>query len=896
MTLPKNNQPLFVLVDGSSYLHRAFHALPPLHTPQGMPTGAIYGVTSMLKSLLADYQPTHAAVVFDAGGKTFRDELSTEYKANRPTMVNDLVVQIKPLQEIIQALGFHLFVEHGVEADDVIGTLAIQAEQAEMQVLIFSGDKDFAQLVSPHITLIDTMKNQRLDEQGVEDKFGISPALFVDYLSLVGDSVDNVAGVKKIGPKTAVKLLKEHGSLENLMAHADQLAPKIRQNLHNAADRLPLNRQLLTIRQNVPLAQTPQTLVLKPADTETLQQWFSKLSFKQWLADLPVPKQDFSHYQTILTETQFNDWLQRLDNATLIAFNVTAVNLENALETRLIGLAFAVETGSAAYLPLAHDELDAPPQLAIKNVLSALKPLLENPEKLKVTHHAKNLLHVFANYNIQLQGVTFDTLLASYVLNSTADHELSVLAQQYLQITPLALTQLLGKGKKQLSFNQLDIQQATHYAAQQVDLIWQLQQILTLELQKVPTLFKLFKEIEMPLTPLLVRMERQGVKIDGTLLYTQSQSLNEHLEALTAEVYELAGETFNLNSPKQLQTILFDKLQLTAGKKTAKGQQSTSESVLEELAEFHPLPRLILTYRQLSKLKSTYTDALPKQISPRSGRLHTSYQQAVTVTGRLSSISPNLQNIPIRSEEGRRIRQAFVAPKGYQLLAADYSQIELRIMAHLSADENLLSAFQKNEDIHRYTAADIFSVDLDAVSAEQRRKAKAVNFGLIYGMSAFGLAQQLDIRKNEAADYIEIYFTRYPKVKTYMEETRELAKTQGFVETVSGRRLYIPEIRSTQHQRQQYAERAAINAPLQGTAADVMKLAMLAVDHWLAKSGLDIKVIMQIHDELVLEIKDDAKLIAEAKSTISQLMSQVVSLKVPLLVNISVGKNWDEAH
>lgn len=896
------------LIDGSSYLYRAFHALPSLSNSQGLPTGALYGLTNMLKSLRSDYQPVYAAVVFDAKGKTFRNELFPQYKANRPPMPEDLVKQMALIPELVTALGFPLLMESGVEADDVIGTLAKQAETEGMPIIIFTGDKDFAQLVNASITLIDTMKNTRLDEQGVIDKFGIPPTLIVDYLGLIGDSVDNVPGVNKVGPKTAVKWLQTYGSLDHVIENAEQIKGKIGGNLREALPNLPLTRQLLTIKCDVPLSHSPQQLKLNQPDINLLRQLFTQLEFNKWLTELPPSPAKAAaievnsgkkiipgrNYQILLTQAALADWLKRLSEAELFAFDTETTSLDY-LQAEIVGVSFAVQAGEAAYVPLAHDYLGAPQQLSRDHVLTALKPLLENPKRLKVGHHLKYDAHVLANHKIHLQGIAFDTLLESYVLDSTAtSHDMDSLALKYLNLTTTTFEDIAGKGKKQLTFNQIELEKSAPYASEDADVTWQLHQTFWPKLQAVPKLAQVFQALEMPLIPILMQMERNGVLIDAVKLHEQSQELTSFLHVIEQEAYQLAGTEFNLNSPKQLQTILFDQLGLPVLKKTPKKEPSTAVEVLEELAVNYPLPQLILEYRSLSKLKSTYTDTLPRQINPQTGRVHTSYHQAVTSTGRLSSSHPNLQNIPIRTPEGRRIRQAFIAPKGYRLLAADYSQIELRIMAHLSGDPGLLEAFQSEQDVHRHTAAEIFGIAIDSVTSEQRRKAKAINFGLIYGMQAFGLAKQLGIERREAQAYIELYFARYPKVKIYMEQTRELAKTQGYVETVLGRRLYIPEIESRHHQRQQYAERSAINAPMQGTAADLIKLAMLKVDHWIQTSGLEVKMLMQVHDELVFEVAETC--VEEAREAIVEAMSHVAELKVPLLVDVGMGENWDEAH
>jgi DNA polymerase-1 len=908
---PIMNENTLILIDGSSYLYRAFHALPSLSNSQGAPTGALYGITTMLKNLLATYQPVYAAIVFDTVGKTCRDELYPDYKANRPPMPDELVKQLSLSHELARALGFPVVLQSGIEADDIIGTLAKQAEALGMQVLIFTGDKDFAQLVNAAITLIDTMKNTRLDAQGVKDKFGIPPELIVDYLTLIGDTADNIPGVHQVGPKTAVKWLTTYGSLAQLIENAATITGKVGDNLRRTLPQLPLTRQLVTLNCEVQLPYAPQQLTLKPPEVSKLRQLFTELEFQPWLKELPKQPAGLEalageprtlagleasagrHYHTILTQADFDDWLNRLTQAPFFAVDTETTGLDY-LDAQIVGISFAVTAGEAAYVPLAHDYLGAPPQLARDTVLITLKPLLENPQKPKIGQNLKYDAHILANHGIHLQGLAYDTMLESYVLDSTARHDMDSLAARHLNLQTTSFEDLAGKGKKQLSFNQIDLAQAAPYAAQDADVTWQLHQILWPQLQASPKLGHLFTELEMPLIPVLLRMERHGVKIDAGLLHQQSLELASGLQSLEQLVHNLAGEEFNLNSPKQLQAILFDKLNLPILKRTPKKEPSTDVDVLEELALDYPLPKLILEYRSLSKLKSTYTDALPQQIHPRTGRIHTSYHQAVTATGRLSSTSPNLQNIPIRTEAGRRIRQAFVAPQGYLLLAADYSQIELRIMAHLSQDRKLLAAFATGEDIHKATAAEVFGIPLAQVTTEQRRQAKAINFGLIYGMQAFGLAKQLGTGRSNAQSYIDAYFARYSKVKTFMDTTRELARQQGYVETVLGRRLYIPEIRSRQHHQRQYAERTAINAPMQGTAADIIKLAMVKIDQWIQRCGLDIKMLMQVHDELVFEVAEEV--VEAAKEEIRQAMSAALELSVPLVVDIGVGENWEEAH
>jgi DNA polymerase-1 len=908
------NKTTLILIDGSSYLYRAFHALPTFTNSKGIPTGAIYGITNMLKNLLHEYQPVYAAVVFDARGKTFRDELYPEYKANRQAMPEELVAQIPLAHEMVQALGFPLLMETGVEADDVIGTLAQQAQTAGLTTLIFTGDKDFAQLVNESIILIDTMKNTQLDVQGVIDKFGVLPTQMIDYLSLIGDSVDNVPGIPKVGPKTAVKWLQTYHSLAQVVENAGQIKGKVGENLRDALSYLPLSQQLVTIKCDVPLSYTPLQLTLKPQNLPKLRELYLQLEFKKYLLELPAwtetepqaslftdnqsennqTNQNREHYQTIFSLALLKQWLSRLEEAKIFAFDTETTSL-NYLTAELVGVSFALTSGEAAYVPMAHDYLGVREQLSRTAVLTTLKPLLENPSLLKIGHNIKYDAHVLANYGIELQGIAFDTLLESYVLNSTTvSQDLDSLALKYLNIQTTSFHDLAGTGKKQLTFNQITIEEAAPYAAEDADITWQLHQRLWPQIQVNESFKTIFQTVEMPLIPILMRMERHGVLIDAAQLQQQSQEIEQQLKQLAQLAYDMAGEEFNLNSPKQLQTILFDKLALPILKKTPKKEPSTAVEVLEELALQYPLPKIILDYRSLSKLKSTYTDTLPRQINPQTGRIHTSYHQATTATGRLSSSQPNLQNIPIRSEQGRRIRQAFIAPKGYQILAADYSQIELRIMAHLSGDHSLLTAFQTGQDIHRHTAADIFALPFEQITHEQRRKAKAINFGLIYGMQAFGLAQQLGIERHEAQHYIDIYFARYPQVKNFMTKIREQAKIQGYVETLFGRRLYIPEIRSRNHQRRQYAERSAINAPMQGTAADLIKLAMIQVDHWIQNSGLDVKMLMQVHDELVFQVATDN--LADAKSAVIEAMTSVAELKVPLLVEVGVGNNWDEAH
>ncbi len=895
-----------ILVDGSSYLYRAFHALPPLTNSRGEPTGAVLGVTNMLRRLLDQYQPERIAVVFDAKGPTFRDELFEDYKSHRPPMPDDLVGQIEPLHDFVRAMGLPLLMESGVEADDVIGTLAQQSSAAGMAVVISTGDKDMAQLVDPNITLINTMTNTVMDRQGVIDKFGVPPERIIDYLALIGDTSDNIPGVPKVGPKTAVKWLTEYGSLDGIVSHAADIPGKVGENLRASLAQLPLSHQLATIRCDVPLDVGPAELQRLPPDESALQALAERLEFSSWrkpgAAVTPAPAATATpevapantDYQTIFTEEQLDRWLKQLAAAELIAFDTETTSLDY-MQAEIVGVSFAVDTGKAAYVPLAHNYVGAPQQLDREATLEKLRPLLEDPNKAKLGQNLKYDMSVLANHGIALRGIRHDSMLESYVLDSTATrHDMDSLALKYLGHSTIHYEDVAGKGVKQIPFSQVAIEQAGPYAAEDADITLRLHQHLWPQLQALPPLQKLYEELEMPLVPVLSRMERTGVAVDVAMLKKQSGELAVRIKELEERAYSAAGQPFNLSSPKQIQEILFDKLGIPVLRKTPTGQPSTGEDVLEELAEEHLLPRIILDYRGMSKLKSTYTDRLPEQIDPRTGRVHTSYHQAVAATGRLSSSDPNLQNIPVRSEEGRRIRQAFIAPSGYKLLAADYSQIELRIMAHLSGDTALLRAFAEGRDIHSATAAEVFGTALDQVSADQRRAAKAINFGLIYGMSAFGLARQLDIERGAAQQYVDLYFQRYPSVKAFMDETRELARRQGYVETVFGRRLYLPEINSRNGQRRQYAERTAINAPMQGTAADIIKRAMLTLDHWIETGGVDVKMVMQVHDELVFEVAEAE--LDSARVAIRQGMVDAATLKVPLVVDIGVGKNWDEAH
>jgi DNA polymerase-1 len=895
----------FVLVDGSSYLYRAFHALPPLTNSRGEPTGAVYGVANMLRKLLQDYTPDHIAVVFDARGKTFRDELFAEYKAHRPPMPDELSVQIEPLHALVRAMGLPLLQVPGVEADDVIGTLARRAANEGRHTLISTGDKDMAQLVDGHVTLINTMSNTILDREGVAQKFGVPPECIIDYLALVGDSSDNIPGVPKVGPKTAAKWLNEYGSLDEVIAHAAEIKGKVGEYLRASLELLALSRQLATIRCDVELEESPDSLRRREPDREALREWYRKLEFNTWLRQLDDSAPEAARpaasapadvaYETVLTQDRLDAWLERLQQAELFAFDTETTSLRY-MEARIVGVSFAIEPGHAAYVPLGHDYPGAPDQLDRDQVLEQLKPLLEDPRHAKLGQHLKYDLNVLANHGIDLRGVAHDTMLESYVLDSTATrHDMDSLARKYLDHTTILFEDVAGKGAKQLSFNQVAIEAAAPYAAEDADITLRLHQALWPRLEAEAGLRAVYQEIEIPLVPILATMERRGVLVDRAMLARQSGELAHRLREIEEQAHKVAGQPFNLGSPKQIQEILYDKLKLPVLAKTPKGAPSTAESVLQELAEQgHELPRVILEHRSLSKLKSTYTDKLPEQIDHVTGRVHTSYHQAVAATGRLSSSDPNLQNIPIRTEEGRRIRKAFIAPEGFRLLAADYSQIELRIMAHLSRDAGLLAAFAAGADIHRATAAEVFGIAPEQVSGEQRRSAKAINFGLIYGMSAFGLARQLGIDRGAAQRYVDLYFERYPGVKRYMDDTREQAREQGYVETVFGRRLYLPEIRDRNGQRRAAAERTAINAPMQGTAADIIKRAMLRVDAWNKHSTLDVRLIMQVHDELVFEVAEPD--IESAKSGICNAMEAAAELSVPLRVEVGIGFNWDEAH
>ncbi|MBI5918796.1 MAG: DNA polymerase I [Nitrosomonadales bacterium] len=920
-----------LLVDGSSYLYRAFHAMSQsdLRSPQGEPTGAIYGVLNMLRKLRTDFPTDYSACVFDAKGKTFRDDWYPDYKAHRPPMPDDLRVQVEPLLEAVAACGWNILMVDGVEADDVIGTLTSQATHAGVDCIVSTGDKDLAQLVNAHVRLVNTMSNEILDEAGVLNKFGVPPERIVDYLTLVGDAVDNVPGVTKCGPKTAVKWLTEYGTLDELIASAGKVKGVVGDNLRAALDWLPQGRRLVTVKCDVELPARYDQLAAPLQDTEKLRGLLERFGFKSWLRELSSPaesrpspirggaggeggsltRSDSSspalpqrervsvatplrvNYETILTQAQLDHWLEKLLSADFVALDTETTGLD-PLESQLVGISLCLIPGEAAYLPLAHVYPGAPDQLDRAATLEKLRPWLEGAQYKKVGQNLKYDQHIFANHGIRLAGVAEDTLLQSYVLESHLRHDLETLAQRHLGLSSISYAEVVGKGAKQICFDQVDLDTATQYAAEDADLTLRVYQQLAPQLHGA--LDSVYRDIELPARQVLYVMERNGVLLDSKLLNVQSRELGEKLIAIEAQAFEAAGQPFNLNSPKQLGEILFDKLGLPVKKKTPSGAPSTDEEVLQELALDYPLPKILLEHRSLSKLKSTYTDKLPLMVNRRTGRVHTSYSQAVAVTGRLASSDPNLQNIPVRSAEGRRIREAFIAPPGSRIISADYSQIELRIMAHLSGDAGLLNAFANGEDIHRATAAEVFGVTLDAVSSEQRRYAKVINFGLIYGMSAFGLASQLDIERSAAQQYIDRYFARYPGVKRYMDETRLQAKEQGYVETVFGRRLWLPEIKSSNGAKRQAAERAAINAPMQGTAADLIKLAMIAVQSWLEQEKLDSKLIMQVHDELVLEVPEAE--LALVKEKLRELMCNVAELKVPLEVGLGEGANWEAAH
>ncbi len=913
-----------ILVDGSSYLYRAFHALPPLANSRGESTGAVYGVLNMLLRFAREHQDGRVVVVFDAPGRTFRDDLFAQYKAHRPPMPDELRSQVEPLLAAVQALGLPLLRIVGVEADDVIGTLATRAAAAGEHVIISTGDKDMAQLVCEHIELVNTMSNTRMDRAGVKAKFDVWPEQIIDYLALIGDSSDNIPGIDKVGPKTAAKWLAQYHTLDAIVANAADIGGKVGENLRAGLDTLALSRQLATIRLDVELPVEHLDFARRPQDTAALRQLYARLEFKSWLRALdepgepqaatvpagsrsaaqppatpvvaaaPVPDTVTRHYELITTQAQLDQWLAQLQAAPLFALDTETTSLDYRV-AQIVGVSFATAPGVAAYVPLAHSYAGVPEQLQREAVLAQLQPLLESADHHKVGHHLKYDAHVLGNHGITLRGMRYDTMLESYVLNSVATrHDMDSCAAHYLGVTTIKYEEVAGKGAKQIGFEQVALEQAGPYAAEDADITLRLHAAMRPQLEAEPALVALYDQLEQPLVAVLQAMEHRGVLVDGPLLRTQSGELGRKLLELQTQAHAAAGGEFNLDSPKQLQHILFERLQIPALRKTPTGQPSTAEDVLEELAADHELPRLILDYRGMAKLKSTYTDKLPQQIDAHTGRIHTSYHQAVAATGRLSSSDPNLQNIPIRTPEGRRIRQAFIAPPGHLLMAADYSQIELRIMAHLSGDPALLRAFADGRDVHQATAAEVFGVALDQVSSDQRRSAKAINFGLIYGMSAFGLAKQLGIDRGSAARYVELYFERYPGVKRFMDTTREQAKTRGYVETVRGRRLYLPQIRSRDRQLQQYAERSAINAPMQGTAADIIKQAMLDVEAALTASALPAQLIMQVHDELVIEVHADA--LEAVQALVREAMVGAGTLAVPLQVQIGHGANWDQAH
>lgn len=914
-------QNTLLLVDGSSYLYRAFHALPDLRNKEGAPTGALYGMINMLRRLRSDYPAAYVACVFDAKGKTFRDELYADYKATRASMPDDLVRQIEPIHEAVRAMGWPLLMVDGVEADDVIGTLAVQAAERGMNAVISTGDKDLAQLVNDHVMLINTMSNEKLDHAGVVSKFGVPPERIVDYLTLIGDTVDNVPGVAKVGPKTAVKWLTQYGTLDAIVAHAADIGGAVGENLRNALDWLPQAKALITVKTDCDLAQhmvsITESLVAQEQDPARMIDLYARFGFKTWLREAtggdgnarvataaePGSPQGglltvsaapaVTRYETVLTEADLQRWLTVIDQAELTSVDTETTSLD-PLQAQMVGISLCCEPGVAAYIPVAHRYQNAPVQLARDLVLATLKPWLENPAKPKVGQHLKYDSHIFANHGVQLRGIVHDTLLESYVFESHRSHDMDSLALRHLNRKTITFADVCGKGASQICFDQVDIARATEYAGEDADITLQLHHVMWPQVAAEASLMFVYEKIEIPTAVVLQKVERNGVMIDVGLLNTQSMELGRRMLDIERSAYELAGQPFNLNSPKQIGEIFFDKLQLPVVKKTPSGAPSTDEEVLQKLAEDYPLPKVLLEYRGLSKLKSTYTDKLPKMIDPQSGRIHTNYAQAVAVTGRLASNEPNLQNIPIRSVEGRRIREAFIAPPGSVIVSADYSQIELRIMAHLSGDENMLRAFADGEDIHRATAAEIFSVTASEVSGEQRRYAKVINFGLIYGMSAFGLAGNLGIDRAAAQSYIEKYFFRFAGVKRFMDETRLKAKAHGYVETVFGRRLWLPEINSPNGPRRQGAERAAINAPMQGTAADLIKLSMVAVQDWLETDRLQSLMVMQVHDELVLEVPEHE--LALVREKLPALMAGVAVLKVPLTAEVGVGKNWDEAH
>ncbi len=913
-----------LLVDGSSYLYRAFHAMPDLRNAEGAPTGAIYGMINMLRRLRQDYAAAYIACVFDAKGKTFRDDLYPEYKANRASMPEDLVRQIEPIHEVVRAMGWPILMVEGIEADDVIGTLAVQAAALGLDTVISTGDKDLAQLVNAQVTLVNTMSNEKLDRDGVIAKFGVPPERIVDYLTLVGDTVDNVPGVEKVGPKTAVKWLTQYGTLDGVIAHAKDIGGVVGENLRRALDWLPQAQHLVTVKcdcdLSAHLSSIDQQLINRPEDNEALREFFTRMGFRTWLREINAGLQAASssaqgatddpqgglfadearpeapaeiHYETVLTEAQLRQWLEKIDAAALTAVDTETTSLE-AMRASMVGISLCVEPGSAAYIPLAHNYPGAPDQLAREQVLEILRPWLENPAKPKLGQHLKYDSHIFANHGVSLQGIVHDTLLQSYVLESHRNHDMDGLALRWLDKKTISYQEVCGKGASQIGFDEVSIERATEYAAEDADITLRLHQAMWPRIEANEKLRFIYERIEIPTARVLQQVERNGVLIDVGLLDAQSAELGSRLLALEQQAHELAGQPFNLNSPKQLGEILFDKLGLPVVKKTPGGTPSTDEEVLQKLAEDYPLPKLLLDYRSLSKLKSTYTDKLPRMVNPQTGRVHTNYGQAIAVTGRLSSNEPNLQNIPVRTVEGRRIREAFIAAPGHQIISADYSQIELRIMAHLSSDPGMLRAFASGEDIHRATAAEIFGVAVNAVDSEQRRAAKVINFGLMYGMSAFGLAGNLGVERSAAQMYMDKYFTRFAGVKQFMDDIRQQAKSQGYIETVFGRRLWLPEINSPNGPRRQGAERAAINAPMQGTAADLIKMAMIAVQDWLDSDKLGARMVMQVHDELVLEVPEAE--IALVKERLPRLMAGVAQLKVPLVADVGCGANWEVAH
>ncbi|WP_420105174.1 DNA polymerase I [Herbaspirillum huttiense] len=919
-------QKTLLLVDGSSYLYRAFHALPDMRNAEGAPTGALYGIINMLRRLRNDYPASYVACVFDAKGKTFRDDLYPDYKATRKSMPEDLALQIEPIHAAVRALGWPILMVEGIEADDVIGTLSVQATAAGLDTIVSTGDKDMAQLVNEHVTLVNTMSNEVLDIAGVTAKFGVPPERIVDYLSLIGDTVDNVPGVEKCGPKTAVKWLSAYGSLDGVMANADKITGVVGENLRKALDWLPQGRVLVTVKTDCDLSEHMksilESLTMQPVDKEVLKDLFTRYNFRTWLRELgegsepagakaplvgasaaaaleapaqgglfaPAPKVE---YETVLTDAQLDQWIATINAAELTAVDTETTSLD-AMQAELVGISLCCEPGRAAYIPVAHNYQDAPEQLSREQVLAKLKPWLEDASKPKLGQHLKYDSHIFANYGVRLAGVKHDTLLESYVFESHRPHDMDSLAARHLERKTITYAEVCGKGASQIGFNEVAIERATEYAAEDAEVTLALHHAMWPQIEHDDKLRFIYEKIEVPTSVVLQKIERNGVLIDSERLGQQSHDLGKRMLEIEQQAYDLAGQPFNLNSPKQLGEILFGKLELPVVKKTASGAPSTDEEVLQKLAEDYPLPKVLLDYRGLAKLKSTYTDKLPKMINPATGRVHTNYAQAVAVTGRLSSNEPNLQNIPIRTPEGRRIREAFVAPEGCVIVSADYSQIELRIMAHISEDENMLKAFANNEDIHKATAAEIFGIAPEQVESEQRRYAKVINFGLIYGMSAFGLAGNLGIERSAAQMYIDKYFMRFSGVKRYMDETRLQAKARGYVETVFGRRLWLPEINSPNGPRRQGAERAAINAPMQGTAADLIKLAMIAVQDWLESTGMKSRMIMQVHDELVLEVPQDE--LAVVREKLPELMKNVAELKVPLLAEVGIGKNWDEAH